>query len=325
MRLPSAVLATLSLISPALANDSTASIAAGGLELVANDIVELVREDLTIGPDRVTVRYQFRNPTAADFHTIVAFPLPAVDLGSMYDTDLGPMTTDSINYVSFSVTVNGRAVTPEAETKATVGGRSVESRLREFHLPLSGFDPGIFTTLETLPRYARTMLEAEGIAWFDEHQDQVYAQPAWTFQTLYYWQQSFPAGADTVIEHSYRPVAGAQFFGREAIDAIRGGEDRGFAQFCPGEELLAKAEQRIGDDGLMIARNVDYILTTANNWSGPIGLFHLTIVKGAPDHLASACIEGLTKTGPVTLEATMTDFSPAEELKVLFLETTSFE
>lgn len=328
MRIVSAALVAglaCSVVAPAQGNDSTASIAAGGLELVANDVVDLVREDLTISADRVVVRYQFRNPTDTDFDTIVAFPLPAVDLGNMYDTDLGPLGTDSINYIDFTVTVNGRPIVPSAESRATVGGRSVADRLREFHLPLSGFDTGVFNTLESLPGYARTMLEAEGIAWFDEYEDEIYAQPAWTFQTLYHWPQTFPAGAETVIEHSYRPVAGAQFFAREHVDAIRNGEDSNFDRYCLDARTLDAAEQRLGDDGLLIARDVDYILTTGNNWSGPIAQFHLTIVKGAPDHLASACIEGLVKTGASTFETTLTDYAPEDELSVLFLETAQFE
>ena len=64
---------------------------------------------------------------------------------------------------------------------------------------------------------------------------------------------------------------------------------------------------------------IGYILTTGANWSGPIGDFHLTIDKGAPENLVSFCGEGVVKTGPTRFEIRAKDFVPERDLAILFL------
>lgn len=304
----------------AAANDSTAAIGAGGLELIANYQVELVREDLTIAIDRVTVRYLFRNTAEVDVDTLVAFPMPEVDMRQMYETDLGPLDTGTPNYMDFSVTVDGGPVEAEWETRTTVLGLDVTDRMLELGLPVSGFDLAMFDTLSALPAETRTELQAEGIAQFDEYDGVVEAYPTWTFQTIYYWQQRFPAGAETVIEHSYRPVTGAQFFGSYEAEDVRRGDSWFQNRFCLSEETAAAAEEIVGDESYLLTRHVDYILVTAKNWLGPIGTFHLTIETGAPENLVALCLDGLERTGPTTLEVTLTDFVPEDDLAVLFIE-----
>ena len=63
---------------PALANDSTAELGTGGLILSRTDAVRMVKEDLFISEEKVTVDYVFRNVTDADVSTIVAFPMPDI-------------------------------------------------------------------------------------------------------------------------------------------------------------------------------------------------------------------------------------------------------
>lgn len=70
--------------------------------------------------------------------------------------------------------------------------------------------------------------------------------------------------------------------------------------------------QLLGDD-------VRYILTTANNWSGPIGEFRLVIDKEDPKALVSLCINGIRKIGPTRFEFTARNFVPKRELDILFL------
>ena len=54
-----AILVTLA--APAAANDSTAQLGAGGLELVRNDTIEVLSEDLYVSAKEVRVTYHFRN------------------------------------------------------------------------------------------------------------------------------------------------------------------------------------------------------------------------------------------------------------------------
>ena len=65
------------------------------------------------------------------------------------------------------------------------------------------------------------------------------------------------------------------------------------------------------------ATELDYILTTARNWRGPIGRFHLTIDKGDPKGILSLCWNGLKKTGPTVFESTLTDFVPDRDIKLV--------
>jgi len=50
---------------PALANDSTAELAAGGLVLTRTDAIEMRSEDLFISEEAVQVRYVFVNTSGA--------------------------------------------------------------------------------------------------------------------------------------------------------------------------------------------------------------------------------------------------------------------
>src|SRR5947208_4905487 len=65
---------------PARANDSAAELSIGGLQFVRTNDVAMESENLRIGLDRISVRYQFANVTAKPVTLTVAFPLPDIDL-----------------------------------------------------------------------------------------------------------------------------------------------------------------------------------------------------------------------------------------------------
>jgi hypothetical protein len=64
--------------APALANDTSAELATGGLIFVRNDNIEMRSEDLTISAKEVSVRYRFFNTSDKDVTVLVAFPLPEI-------------------------------------------------------------------------------------------------------------------------------------------------------------------------------------------------------------------------------------------------------
>ena len=76
-----AALAALLGIAPAAANDSSASLDAGGLNLTYNPNVRLESEDLYLSREEVRVTYHFHNVSDHDISTLVAFPLPAMEIG----------------------------------------------------------------------------------------------------------------------------------------------------------------------------------------------------------------------------------------------------
>lgn len=72
-----------------------------------------------------------------------------------------------------------------------------------------------------------------------------------------------------------------------------------------------------------------YILRTANNWRGPIGTFHLTLEDGrimfderphGEVRVTSLCTNlPLARTGPQRFEATVHDYAPQKDLRVLYI------
>ena len=60
------------------ANDSAAAYGAGGITFKKIDGIVMESENLIISPFEVTVAYVFRNVTASDIKTRVAFPLPMI-------------------------------------------------------------------------------------------------------------------------------------------------------------------------------------------------------------------------------------------------------
>ncbi|PIU58007.1 MAG: hypothetical protein COS89_02650 [Deltaproteobacteria bacterium CG07_land_8_20_14_0_80_38_7] len=99
-----------------MANDSEATIAAGGLELVNNKDISIESEDLYISEDIIKVNYIFKNNSDKDIKTLVAFPLaPILEIAEdEYD---GNVEVNADNPVNFYVTVNKKPVKFKIERK----------------------------------------------------------------------------------------------------------------------------------------------------------------------------------------------------------------
>ena len=123
---PVGVAALLGLAAgPALANDSTAELGAGGVQLVRTDAIELLSEDLYISADQVRVTYHFHNKTGAPVTYLVAFPLPDIDMTVPEAENLVIPDDANPNFVDFAVTVDGLS-----RPKVTDGTHTVEASVR---------------------------------------------------------------------------------------------------------------------------------------------------------------------------------------------------
>jgi len=100
-----------------VANDSAAAYGAGGITFKKIDGIVMESENLIISPFEVTVSYVFRNITASDIKTMVAFPLPMITKHDE-DEDIN-IDMDSRNPVHFELTVNGQARRFQTEIKKT--------------------------------------------------------------------------------------------------------------------------------------------------------------------------------------------------------------
>ncbi|WP_026380402.1 DUF4424 family protein [Afifella pfennigii] len=301
----------------ALANDSTASLDTGELVLVPNEDIALLEENLFISADKVTVRYLFRNTSEKPITTVVAFPLPPIDLSE--DVGYAIYPKDPVNFVDFRLWVAGEPHAFETEARATVAGRDVTETLAAANIPLTTFveDMQSFDAMrlrpDLLPPGVMEKLEQEGIA----KDDDGYFMPLWTAHVSFYWRQTFPPGETVEIAHAYKPVPTVTFFTDYDIEAGTLREEACIdASFARGaaRKLAASA------NGALEATILKYILTTANNWRGAIGRFHLTIDKGSTDALVSLCRDGIEKTGPTTFEWTGQDYQPERDLTVLFVK-----
>ena len=314
MKLQPVLLAALiAMAAPAAANDSTAQLGAGGLQLVRNEAIELLAEDLYVSVDEVRVAYRFRNRTDAPVTYLVAFPLPAIDAVVPEAMNIILPDAGSDNFVDFTVTVDGKPVTPQLDARVTALGVDQTETVKRLGLPLNPIADGLYQRLENAPEAQKAELNRLGLAIVDPYN----TEAAWRLETTFYWEQTFPPGKDVIVEHSYRPVTGFGFFGDWVF------EDDGYRDtYCIDSSFENAARRKLaaiaGDDNPYLdERRVSYILTTANNWASPIRDFRLVVDKGDPDALVSFCGTNVRKISPTEFEMRATDFVPERELEIL--------
>ncbi len=65
-------------ISRAVADDSMARVAAGGITFVESKDIRMLKEILQISTKEIRVRFTFLNESAKDIYATVAFPMPLI-------------------------------------------------------------------------------------------------------------------------------------------------------------------------------------------------------------------------------------------------------
>ena len=343
------VVLSLALSTQVRANDSASELAGGGIVLMKNDVIVMQREDLSLSPAEVKVRYEMRNDSGKPVTLRVAFPLPEVPAASP-----GGRTTTTggynimiaephePNFIGFRLWANGRELMPEVEIRAALpDGRDIAAALQQIGGPALVLRPGLFfppDDPELDPAIRRRLVELGAIESLD---DRGYRLP-WTTRITFHWMQTFAPGV-TIIEHSYRPILG---FRLVTVDAqgvvIASGNDDTAAAFCIDDAskrtlrtLSERARTRhlkesAGDDPYLFAYTLGYVLQTARNWHGPIGTFHLA-VKGDAIPLFDSTATRSTGTlsfcsplpvrenAPLQFEAEAQDFLPMQDLRILFV------
>jgi len=316
------ILSSLVALAPTgvLANDSSASLQTGGLELIYNDKIEMQQESLFLSKSAVRVRYLFHNKSAQDVETLVAFPLAGIETGEA--GNYGIHASDPVNFIDFEVTVEGKKVTPSVQAKATSLGLDITPVLLKYHLPLTTIMPNdeaqakFYENLNRLPSDALAELERIGaITLSDNGAGQPPdVNPQWTANITFYWSQKFPAGKTIEVTHKYQPVPRIFLTSSEELAKTDIRKD-----YCPDRAFLAAAKAAEKKSTLQ-GTELRYIIQTARNWSGPIGRFTLTIDKENSDSLISTCFTGLEKKSPTTFTATKENFRPDKDLGVLLLD-----
>ena len=313
------LLCALVLLSTAsgLANDTSAELATGGLVFVKSDYIDLLSEDLFVSMKQVRVQYHFFNHSDREVTTQIAFPMPDVPYG-VDDFNFVIPTEDPENILNFTTTVNGRPVGALVERKALLDGIDKTEVLRKLGVPIA---PKLGQKYDYLSQETWNQLIRLGLIQ-DAPRSDGYIQPRWTLKTTYYWQQTFPAHQEIVIDHSYLPSVGGTV-PMSASDLLANPINleidpaRGLNRFCIDQDFLntIKMQPKMAWG----QHYLEYILVTGANWSGPIKTFRLVVDKGSPDNLVSFCGRGVRKISPTQFEMRVAQFVPTANLSVLIL------
>jgi hypothetical protein len=339
--------------SSALADDSAASIAAGGLVPRRETRIVMAKEVLRISDKKVVVDYDFRNDTAQDVTTEVAFPIPPYENGFPLQ-DLAEQS-----FRSFRLWVNGTPVHYEAEAKAMLNGKDVTGLLQANHVDVATFGHFVEDTkassphsldLSRLSKTAREALVKEKL--FDGDEPEDVERGLWTVHLQYHWNQTFPAHATVHIRHEYSPAVGfmqvdttevenslAQFKTGHSSNDSSGGNEL-LAGFCADQPFLSRLAHQLRQNesqvktenerlaaGVPYSSWVDFILTSANTWQRPIEDFTLIIERGKPEQgekrLVSFCSPGKGKVEKLDtdhFQVHLTNFVPTSELHIGFFD-----
>ncbi|MEI9995753.1 MAG: DUF4424 family protein [Rhizomicrobium sp.] len=316
--------------APALADDSSAMLGAGGIVLTKSADIRMASEDLYISPKAIKVHYTFVNDSGRDIDTIVAFPLPDVDNYELAESPIGTTIDTTPNFVGFKLRIDGKEVTPTPEERAMLNGRDVSAQVRAAGLPLNIVIGGGYDKLQKLAKPAHDALLKAGLIEGAGGDEVVHAK--WTTTTKFWWKMHFPAGGTVAVDHAYQPVTGQTFFTTYALSDKAQAAD--YARtYCTDAPVLAAAragfaamKTNTGSDGMFNQYTTDFVIVTANNWKGPIGRFHLTVDKLKPSNIVSFCWPGdVQKTGATRFESTLTNFAPKADIRLLVLERPTAE
>jgi hypothetical protein len=310
------------LIPTVAANDTAAKLGAGGLVAAKSSAIAIDSEDLRVTSHQVSVKYVFRNLTSRDVDLVIAFPLPEIDGGAVANVPINVPSRDPLNFVDFQVLVDGKRVVPRSEVRSFLHGMEITRELRSLGVPLSVLDQEITTAVNRLPPADQARLKQR--QWVDCSltSDQK-CWPQWQTRVKFYWTQHFPAKAVVGVEHTYHPVVGGSLLKIGTADY----RDWDRKDFCPAEDALAqlkreadlvKAKAPMGV--VRREKEIQYILTTANNWSGPIRDFRLSVITDQAADIVSSCMPGLERAGPTEYRLLRSNFHPDRELELILLE-----
>jgi hypothetical protein len=342
----------LALAGQASANDSGSELAAGGIVLVKNDDIAMQREDLTLSPSEVRVRYEMRNDSGKPVTLRVAFPMPELPAWSPggYHTATSPRGImlpqrglSEPNFMGFRVWADGRELTPEVEIRATLpDGRDIAATVQETGGLALVLRSGLYALPDDPKLDATTRRRLAELGAIEELPDGAYRLP-WTTRITFHWMQTFAPGV-TVVEHSYRPILGFGYvgFARQGGALFAGPDGDAASVFCidaAGQQTLRSLGERARAQRLakgepdfseLFGYTLGYVLQTAKNWHGPIGTFHLTVksdpipaarwTEGRPTLAAYFCSPvPVSQPSPLLKEGEARDFVPTSDLRILFV------
>lgn len=295
----------------ALANDSFAGLRNGGLVSGRTEAVAMRREVLTISPGRISVTYEFVNRSARTVSGVVAFPIEVRCGWFEFPTDYPDR---------FETTVDGRKVRTRTEVRALVRSDAEQGWYAEQAQRPPGTDVTAALRAARLPLDCRQAPRGSAayrrLARMNLAQAVPEDEPWWVYflsRISHYWTQRFPAGRTLRITHAYTPSLGGGSSGAWRYPAVEAQIPR-YLDFYRSQPALAPLTADFQQSGAYTA--VEYVLTTANSWAGPIGRFELVIPK--PQGVVVTSLPGALSFRDGDLVIRLGAFEPKDELTVVF-------
>lgn len=320
--------------------------------------------------DEINVTYKFRNHSAKEITTKVAFPLPPSPY-RLYDTTnvfpqwdesayiyssleefqekekIEPTLLNRIKnnaFLNFKCTVNGKEIAYTTQHEAiNKDGKNIIDTLQDQKIPISSVYLGGFMDVPALDKNPDLKKKLSDLGFLNES-----GLPTWQLKTTFYWDQVYPALKDLSIKHTYHPHPGYYWLqGKKGVMCINElefihrnygpdgkpelkkmsdyiispQEQQKIIKLFDGKVRSKKIGYAYDDKILFRVYEIDYILTTGNNWKGPIKSFRLEIKPPSKECIILTNIDGKlikSKKGIYVFETT--NYRPSQDLKILFID-----
>jgi hypothetical protein len=307
----------LALTAPAvLANGAIAERKTGGLVFKQSDTVSILREDLGVSLNKITVDYVYKSEADKAQTVTIAFPMPGVTVSDDPDSlrEILPEGEPPENYMSFKVKVDGKEVEAQPFARALVKDTDVTEKVTKAGLPLHMMVEDADAELKKVAKAQLDELVVLGaVATGTSSTGETTYWPAWDYQVAFEWQQEFRSG-ETKVSISYVPLAG---YPADIGDSYEVGEWADAA--CVDAAMRsAIAKRKAKGTGYYEVGTVGYVLTTAKYWKGPIRSFNLSVEKSDEKELVAFCPADAKKVSPTRFEWHAKDFAPKADLSVIF-------
>ena len=298
------------------ANDTAGSILpTGGVVFEKQDGIKMKVEALYIRPYQIEVNYLFENTTDKNITTQMFFPLPEMPAVEEY---LGDKSHD----YKFKLWVNGKQKQYQTHWTITQNNKDITKDVSIlFYRPEEIItDQELDRRIAMLPEETRKLLQNNNIvAWdylvdWDKGEFPAWimgAQAAWQKQISYSWKQTFPAHKTIAVHHTYVPTAIYNNVGLPFSKCINEKSDP-YKSFA----YIPKNENTYSTDHLQARNYLEYILTTANNWQGPIENFNLLVES---PFKSVGCFDGEAFYGEEYYAVNRQDYTPEWDLSAEFL------
>jgi hypothetical protein len=298
--------------SAAFANGAIGERKTGGIVFKQSDTVSILREDLFVSLNKITVGYLYKSVDDKTQNVTIIFPMPSVDVddGPGSIVEILPEGSPPENYMAFTASVGGKPVEVKPFARAFFGDTDLTAKLEAHGIPLHMMVDNKPETLAKLPKELLEEWHKLGAVTKDDYDPPSYF-PNWQYQVAFEWQQEFKAG-ETRVDISYVPLAG---YPADVGDSYETGE---WAEAACVDDTLRKEIIKRKNDMYYEVATVGYVLTTAKYWKGPIGEFNLTVEKPNADDLAAFCPLDAKKVSSTRFEWQAKNLTPDKDLSAVF-------